>query len=100
MADGVSNIIWGQYTAPNHISPPVYYWHHAMNNDWPGPGSLHPGGAQFALADASVRFIPETISVGQAALGGNDESTGQNGNVWAALHNIQAFSTDVVPTLP
>jgi hypothetical protein len=61
---------------------------------------MHPGGAQFALADASVRFISHTISVGQAAQGGNNESLGINGNIWAALHNINAHPQDVPVTLP
>jgi prepilin-type N-terminal cleavage/methylation domain-containing protein len=94
MCDGANNVIWGAFTSPNHVSGPFYYWHHAINNDWPGPASFHPGGAQFTLADASVRFIPQTVSVGRAANGGNDESTGQNGNVWASMHNIAAFPTD------
>lgn len=29
---------------------------------WARPGSLHPGGCQIALGDASVRFISETIA--------------------------------------
>jgi prepilin-type N-terminal cleavage/methylation domain-containing protein len=31
--------------------------------EWGSPGSLHPSGAQFALADGSVRFISQTISI-------------------------------------
>jgi prepilin-type N-terminal cleavage/methylation domain-containing protein len=33
-----------------------------MNNgSWGAPGSDHPGGAQFGLGDASVRFISQTV---------------------------------------
>jgi prepilin-type N-terminal cleavage/methylation domain-containing protein len=31
--------------------------------EWGTPGSLHPGGAQFAIADGSVRFISQTIDL-------------------------------------
>ncbi|MEZ6090675.1 MAG: hypothetical protein R3C05_22185 [Pirellulaceae bacterium] len=44
-ADGTPGPIWGPYGGPTHVLPPVYYNHHAINNDWPGPGSFHPGGA-------------------------------------------------------
>jgi hypothetical protein len=39
-------------------------------------GSQHPGGAQFALGDASVRFIPQTIDLliyqASASMNGNE----------------------------
>ncbi len=104
MADGTSGPIWGPYAWPQYILPPLYWWHHAINNEWVGPGSFHPGGAEFALVDGSVRFIPQTISTGKAALGdvtgSPNESTGINGNVWAALHNISAYPQDANVVLP
>ena len=88
-ADGSSGNLWGIWTGPNHIHPPTYHPHYSMNVEWPGPGSSHPGGAQFALADASVRFIAQTVSVGQAIRGGNNANHGWNGNVWFSMHTQQ-----------
>ena len=48
-----SGINW-TYHATNVIS-------RAKLAQWGTPGSLHPGGAQITLADASVRFISETV---------------------------------------
>jgi hypothetical protein len=57
--------------------------------------SFHPGGGQVTLADASVRFIPETINAINLALDdpGVDATANQNNNytgpspygVWGAL---------------
>jgi prepilin-type processing-associated H-X9-DG protein len=41
--------------SPTHIS--VY----GPNADWPGAGSLHPGGLNVLLADGSARFVAETL---------------------------------------
>jgi prepilin-type N-terminal cleavage/methylation domain-containing protein len=47
--------------------------------EWGSPGSLHPGGCQFTLADGSVRFITQTIELmvleAAATYAGNDPSS-------------------------
>ncbi|MBP87674.1 MAG: hypothetical protein CMJ64_13280 [Planctomycetaceae bacterium] len=94
-ADGTSGGLWGKWTGPNHIMPPKYYAHYSMNTEWPAPGSMHPGGALYGLADASVRFIPETITVGHAPT-----SYGTNGNVWFALQTIEGHPAETQVVLP
>ena len=76
-ADGTDGGIWGTWRA-NYIHYPTYRSAYAINNNWPGSGSFHPGGAMFCLMDASVSFIGETITMTM-------DSTGRNGNVWGAL---------------
>lgn len=89
-ADGTAAALWGVWTGPNHIHPPTYFPHYSMNTEWPAPGSMHPGGAQYALADASVRFIPQTVSVGTNP----GTALGNNGNVWVSMHSIESGGTD------
>jgi prepilin-type N-terminal cleavage/methylation domain-containing protein len=94
-ADGSAGALWGVWTSPNHIHPPTYYAHYSMNVEWPAPGSVHPGGAQYGLSDASVRFIPQTITVGNAPT-----SYGTNGNVWFALQTIEGHPAETQVVLP
>mgnify|MGYP002528120846 CR=1 FL=1 len=85
-AQGNVGQIWRPWARQPYILSPVYYDHYSMNVNWPGAASMHPGGANFCISDASVRFIPQTISTGQAVRGGADANLGRNGNVWVAAH--------------
>lgn len=70
--------LWGWYAAAQSTlttaAPPNWRWPSAGGNCCPGgahdwgngiipPRSLHPGGVNAALGDASVRFISETIDL-------------------------------------
>ena len=80
-ADGTVNNHWHVWSAP-YASPPIYWDHYAMNVEWPSAGSAHSNGAQFCLADASVRYVSESISTG------NHDNLGRGGNIWVAAHTI------------
>ena len=91
-ANGSDGQIWGPWGA-NYIYPPAYHSQYAINNNWPGSGSFHPGGAMYCLMDASVSFIGETITM-------NLDSTGRNGNVWVALHTMSGHAPEAQVNLP
>ncbi len=78
---------WGSTWVAPYAHKPSYVSHWAPNAEWPGAGSLHPGGLQATLADGSVRFIAETISNGSPP----GDAYGRNGNVWTAMHSIQGI---------
>jgi hypothetical protein len=85
-ANGVSNDLWGSWTWPEYAFHPVFYAGWGMQNEWTSPSSAHPSGAQFCLADGSVRFIPSTIAHG------NGDPWGRYGNIFAAAHTMDGIA--------
>ena len=80
---------WGSWAAP-YAHKPSYASHWLPNSEWPGAGSVHPGGVQVALADGSVRYVAETVAAGNPP----GDAWGRTGNVWAAMHSIQGIDTE------
>jgi prepilin-type N-terminal cleavage/methylation domain-containing protein/prepilin-type processing-associated H-X9-DG protein len=74
---------WVWWRAGPHAYKPTYLACWGINTEWPGPGSEHPGGAQFTFADGSVRFIPESVEF----LGTPADWNNQLG-VWMKLNNM------------
>jgi prepilin-type N-terminal cleavage/methylation domain-containing protein len=53
------NALW--WKASPHAFHPAYISAYGINTNWPGPSSVHDGGAFFLMADGSVRFITENL---------------------------------------
>jgi len=51
------------YTSP-YACAPWSMGYAGFNSEWFGPSSMHPGGINITLADASVRFLSQTMSWG------------------------------------
>jgi prepilin-type processing-associated H-X9-DG protein len=93
--NGQSNVLWLSGMTSPYIMSPVYYAHYAMGREWPGAGSSHPNGAQFCMADGSVKFINKTIAVGAPVAGiagsGIGDAYGRWGNIWSGIHYPQGY---------
>jgi len=74
---------------PGGVYKPTYLACWGINSDWPGPGSFHPGGAQFVFADGAVHFIPETIQFATFDTAGNITNWNDQLGVWMKM-NTQA----------
>jgi prepilin-type N-terminal cleavage/methylation domain-containing protein/prepilin-type processing-associated H-X9-DG protein len=85
-ADGTNSPLWVSQWAAPYILAPTYWTHYAMTREWPGAGSNHPNGAQFCMADGSVKWIGKNITVGGNSLGAIGDPWGRYGNVWSAIH--------------
>jgi prepilin-type N-terminal cleavage/methylation domain-containing protein len=78
---------WSWWRASPHAYKPTYLACWGINSDWPGPSSLHPGGAQFVFTDGAVRFIPENIDFAKRDSAGNILNWGDQLGVWMKLNN-------------
>jgi len=74
-----------------YLMTPTYFCQNAINNNWPGAGSEHPGGAHFVLADGHVKFIDQNIATGGNPNGAQGDPWGRYGNVWTAAHLISGI---------
>jgi prepilin-type processing-associated H-X9-DG protein len=83
---------WGPWAGPYAMAP-LYVSHYGINSEWPGPSSVHEGGAHFLMADGAVRFINESIQMYNSAGGISAEGIE---NLYQALHSMHGHPQEDV----
>lgn len=104
IAPGSNGDVMGRYqwTRPDGAAGAGFWWRGApymcqptylacfgMNNNWPGPSSVHTGGSQYLFADGSVHFLSENIQ---------HSGAWWNNSLWLSLHSITLQRGMVIPS--
>jgi prepilin-type N-terminal cleavage/methylation domain-containing protein len=89
--NGAINGMWTpEYQWPYPMQP-TYLHCFGINNNWPGAHSRHRSGMQACFADASVKFLSETIDYP----GENTNGWSQGAGVWGALNTFSGNEPNV-----
>ncbi|MCA9034753.1 MAG: DUF1559 domain-containing protein [Planctomycetaceae bacterium] len=87
-ADGAQGAGFWWKGAP-YACQPTYLSCFGMNNNWPGPSSVHIGGAQYLFADGSVHFISENIQ---------HSGAWDTNSLWQSLNSVTLQAGMVIPS--